>query len=870
MTDGMTGRAAAHHYIEDRGVSVIPLALGSKDPNRRAWQKLRIGLDEVDRHFDDAPQNIGLLTGEASDWVVDVDLDSPETRAISPRFLPPTDARFGRASTPVSHLLYQSTGSVKSAKFQDPTKEATDARAMLLELRASNLHTLLPPSVHPSGEPIAWIADGVPAAVDPEVLRAACGKTAAAGLLARHWPGAGSRQDAALALGGGLLRAGWTEDEGTQFVLAVVEAAGDEEAEKRAASVAGTAATLAAGEPATGWPTLAELTDERVVAKAKQWLGIGETSESSNGATPGGSGGGRDPNQASRLLELARARGIELFHDDDDQTYVSFAQDGHLETWPVAAKGVRRFLAYLLYTEERRAASQQALAEAVATLDGEARFAGPERRVGVRVLDHDGAIYLDLGDPAWRVVAIVAGHWRIIPAAEAPVRFRRTRGLLPLPDPDSRGRIDALRPLVNVASDSDLMLLVGWLLACLYPRGARPLLQILGEQGSAKSTVGRLLRSLVDPNRVPLRTEPKDEGDLLISAMHAAVVMLDNLSEIPRRLSDALCRLATGGGLSKRELYTDSDEVVLEARRPVLITAITEVVTASDLLDRTMTITLPVIPADQRRTEAEMEALARDAHPKVLGALLNAVAFGLKELPTTVLDRKPRMADMATFVEACAPALGWEPGAFLDALEANRRRADAVAIEALPVGPALLAFFRDREAWEGTATQLLGLLAASVPDDVRKERDWPKRPNRFSNQLKRLAPNLRRAGLGYATDRAPGTGERVLVFAKDTSVWDRHHRHDRHGAHESDDAASSQSGTGSSHHRHAEPPDPVGFVPDEGGCDGCDDGDDGRADVGGEPTPRKCYACGGSTFTAHGMCLTCHPRATESGSEAAR
>src|SRR4051794_34716 len=104
MIGTITGRVAARHYIEG-GFAVIPLALREKKPERKAWQELRIGLDEVERYFPDSPHNIGLLTGEASGWVVDVDLDAPETRSAYDVFLPATGAVFGRASTSISHLL---------------------------------------------------------------------------------------------------------------------------------------------------------------------------------------------------------------------------------------------------------------------------------------------------------------------------------------------------------------------------------------------------------------------------------------------------------------------------------------------------------------------------------------------------------------------------------------------------------------------------------------------------------------------------------------------------------------------------------------------------------------------------------------------
>src|SRR4051794_232462 len=125
MTGDISGREAARQYIL-RDWSVIPLGLREKNPNRKGWQTLRIALDEVDAYFSDRPQNIGLQTGEPSSWIVDVDLDSPETRSVHDRFLPDTGAKYGRASTPISHLLYQSTGPIATAKFQDPTKEVDD------------------------------------------------------------------------------------------------------------------------------------------------------------------------------------------------------------------------------------------------------------------------------------------------------------------------------------------------------------------------------------------------------------------------------------------------------------------------------------------------------------------------------------------------------------------------------------------------------------------------------------------------------------------------------------------------------------------------------------------------------------------------
>src|SRR5207253_9109386 len=187
----------------------------------------------------------------------------------------------------------------------------------------------------------------------------------------------------------------------------------------------------------------------------------------------------------------------------------------------------------------------------------------------------------DLADKDWRAVEVTGRGWRIV--ANPPVRFIRPRGLLPLSQPASGGCVAELRDYLNVSSDAAWQLAVAWLVAAFFPHGPYPVLALHGEQGSAKSTMARLLRSLIDPNAAPLRSEPREARDLIISATNGWLVALDNLSHLPPWLSDALCRLSTGGGFATRELYTDSEEVIFDAQRPVILTGIEEVATRSDL-----------------------------------------------------------------------------------------------------------------------------------------------------------------------------------------------------------------------------------------------------------------------------------------------
>jgi putative DNA primase/helicase len=159
-----TSLEVARGYL-NRGWSIIPIPHRSKDPGKRGWQNLRITTDDAPQYFNGKPINFGLLTGEPSNWLVDVDLDHEVAVQLAPDFLPPTESLFGRASRPRSHWLYRVTGPVDSKKI------SSKLHGMLVELRSTGLQTVIPPSIHVSGEPIRWEAEGAePTLVDPQEL----------------------------------------------------------------------------------------------------------------------------------------------------------------------------------------------------------------------------------------------------------------------------------------------------------------------------------------------------------------------------------------------------------------------------------------------------------------------------------------------------------------------------------------------------------------------------------------------------------------------------------------------------------------------------------------------------------------------------
>jgi hypothetical protein len=320
---------------------------------------------------------------------------------------------------------------------------------------------------------------------------------------------------------------------------------------------------------------------------------------------------------------------------------------------------------------------------------------------------------------------------------------------------------------VNVKEERDFVLMVAWMLGALRGRGPYTIQAVYGEQGSCKSTAQRMQRALVDPNQSPLRCEPKDEGDLMIAAKNSLIVGFDNLSSIPPWLSDGMCRLSTGGGLSKRELYSDGDEIIFDATRPQMFNGITDVATRPDLLDRSVIVTLTPIDETQRRPEDELWREFEAARPRILGALLDALAHGLANLEHVRLTRLPRMADFAKWLVACERGLGWMPGTFMQAYTANRADANASAIESSLIGNAVLMLIERQGDFDGHQKDLKAELEAALPSDAggrpRLPAAWPKTPHAFGGELRRVAPNLRAMGVNLTFCGKSKHGARVRL-----------------------------------------------------------------------------------------------------------
>jgi hypothetical protein len=469
------------------------------------------------------------------------------------------------------------------------------------------------------------------------------------------------------------------------------------------------------------------------------------------------------------LLRLTANAG--LLRSTDGRFYAQVSVGGRREIYALRSAAFRDWLIDGYFRARREVPSDWSIRRVLGALEAVARYEGGTPSIFVRV-GHDGksngngsACYLDLADPDGQAVRIGPEGWSVV--EDPRVHFRRPVGHLPLPIPTREGSIDLLRTYVNL-TERDFRLLIVWMAAALRPVGPYPILALYGQQGSAKSTLARIVRRLIDPQAAPLLAEPRNIRELMASAVNGWLLAYDNIGVIPHSLSDGLCLLATGGALAGHTSLANDERSVIHAQRPVILNGIEEFVGRGDLADRSIFLDLPPIAPGDRRCEDEFwEAFHQDS-PRILGGLLDAVVGGLREVRSVRLTELPRMADFAKFAEAVGRTLGWPAGTACSDYDDNRRDASITQLEDSPVAATMLDLGPDyMNDWSGTPSELfteLTTLAGEKADSAR----WPKSPARLTVELRRLAPQLGIHGIIVKVSRSHQG--RVVSLARTRTV----------------------------------------------------------------------------------------------------
>ena len=467
---------------------------------------------------------------------------------------------------------------------------------------------------------------------------------------------------------------------------------------------------------------------------------------------------------ALRLLE-----NVELFHSSDEKSYASITVGDHIETYQLNQTGFKQFVTKIYWKEAKNTLNNQTLTDILSVLDARAKFDGKEHPTFHRIARYEDNIYLDLCSDTWELVEISAEGWKIISTKDCPVKFIRPKGTGALPTPERGGSVDMLRAFIHVP-DEEWLLITSFLMACFKPEGPYPILNLVAEQGSGKSTTAKILKWLVDPASTLgrlLRTAPRDEQAIFIGAKSNHVLAFDNLSGVRSWLSDALCVLSTGGSFVSRALYTDNEENTLEAMKPVILTGIGDLAVRGDLLSRSLIVSLPRLTPREIVTEDILWKALETSRPQILGGLLDAVSLGIRNM--SILEHKPetRLADFECWAVACESALGVESTNFVTAYKHSRQTSVEVVLNNSPLPPQINALLKRRgNTWQGTSSELLADLEEYASERTLKQYGWPKNPSQLGKDIDRLAPSLREVGISIERFRSKDKLSSKLIQIK--------------------------------------------------------------------------------------------------------
>lgn len=452
---------------------------------------------------------------------------------------------------------------------------------------------------------------------------------------------------------------------------------------------------------------------------------------------------------ASRLIELVERAKIQPFKDQHGEAYAAFEVNGHQEVWSIESRAFHDWLTQLVWKADRKAPREDHIRSAQAVLRARALFEGARIDLAVRVAWHEGAIYYDLCDDHWRAVKITTEGWQIVD--RPPILFRRFSHMAPQGEPRHGGKLSDFFRLVRVPDIENLVLYQAMLITNLVPNIAHPIWYLVGPPGSTKSEWVRLERQLIDPSVNSLSSMPRSREELAQLLYHNLVATLDNVSRISQEYADLLCKGCTGEAFTKRELYTNQDDVIFSYQRSIRITSVALMNPYPDLMERTIITRMRMVPDQERRTVDEIQKDFDAARPFILGEVFDILSRAMRLRPGVVLDTLPRLADFCLWGESIGRAMGYGPGEFYAAYQRSLGVQNDHVLESNPVGEALIALMHERRYSEhgfiGTYTDLLKELTLVARDFGLDVAGLPSAPNNLSRQLSLLTQNLARKGL---------------------------------------------------------------------------------------------------------------------------
>lgn len=403
--------------------------------------------------------------------------------------------------------------------------------------------------------------------------------------------------------------------------------------------------------------------------------------------------------------------------------------------------------------------SKHGLEEIICDLKAHSEKLGVEVATYSRVADCPGGVIIDLGDKLRSQVRITAGKVETV-VSGSEVLFHRSPLSLSMPNSVQSGKGDVMRLSKHVnLGHVEFRLLLAWL---TYTLGHAKVggtdfvfMTILGGQGSGKSLLSKISKSLVDPSVVDAQVMPKSDKDLAVATESAHVVCFDNMRHLSYSMSDALCTVSTGGALASRKLYSDADQYAINMHGAAIFNGIHAFVDQPDLAQRCLTFCLTPLAAEKRISKATMLRELEDDMPMIQRGLFDKIAQIFDHLPTARVVSRERMMGFCQWLAAMESADGVSIGTYQHKYSESLLQGQLDALLDNPLAAALLEFveslkdddFEDKREWSGTPSDLLRQLNFRYEGGGRRSSAWPENPIALSKRLPALLPALDSQGI---------------------------------------------------------------------------------------------------------------------------
>lgn len=474
--------------------------------------------------------------------------------------------------------------------------------------------------------------------------------------------------------------------------------------------------------------------------------------------------------QADKAVELlCEAPNTEYFLDQNDEPYCRFKIGGMYKVSKLHSRSFKTWFMKLYWDENKKSLSTDAFNTALDVLEGNIRASSSKKQLYNRIAHINDELWYDLADSNGQAVRVAMSGWNIeIP----PTLFKRYEHHKEQFSPERDGDAKLLLKYVNIQEKHQLLFLV-YMISCFINGFPHPLLLVHGPQGSAKSTLSKILRAVIDPSKIEVAGFPRSSEDLVQLASHNSFIIFDNVSKLSLRDSDILCKIVTGSSFAKRKLYTDDDDHIIRVQGCVGLNGINLVGTQPDLLERSIIIELEALDPKKRKQEKELWKEFQSDLPKILGGIFDVLSNALIYVENIEIKKLPRMADFAQWGEAISIALGFEENAFIQAFEENANVQHSVVLEDDLVAVLTQKLMECQDRWNGSATLYFTSLKEIADEsgiDLKAEYGYPRTASSLSKRLKRIEPNLRSIGISVRWEKS--RMERVIVLEKTSKDLD--------------------------------------------------------------------------------------------------